>query len=140
MFNIPVIFRLSRTRRIIENVYGILTARWRVLRRTLLASRTTAKAIIQATVVLHNFMLLHTAEVYAPGDFVDREDRHGRVLPGRWRQDAEADVLQPLVRQLPPGAPANREAGEVVREEFVDYFLTEGSASVPWQWRHLRRL
>ncbi|KAJ1519064.1 hypothetical protein ONE63_011307 [Megalurothrips usitatus] len=46
-------YRLSRARRIVENVFAILSARWRVLRRSFIASKLTARAVIQAVVCLH---------------------------------------------------------------------------------------
>jgi len=128
-------FRLSRARRCIENAFGVMTARYRVLRRTLLATRRTAKAIIQAVVVMHNFHLMRNREAYAPANYMDWEDRRGNVVRGRWRQEVGQDVPAPIRQQ--DGFQGEENANRI-REEFVDYFLDAGA--VPWQWRHLRRL
>jgi len=49
-------YRLARTRRIIENAFGILSSRWRILRNNIIADVETAENIIPATVCLHNFL------------------------------------------------------------------------------------
>ena len=48
-------YRLSRTRRIIENVFGICASRFRVLRRPIIASAKKEVLIIKAIVALHKF-------------------------------------------------------------------------------------
>eukprot|EP00102_Acyrthosiphon_pisum_P026296 XP_016663506.1 PREDICTED: uncharacterized protein LOC103310578 [Acyrthosiphon pisum] len=48
---------LNRARRTIENTFGLLAARWRIFRKPIIASEKTVHAIIQATVVLHNYVI-----------------------------------------------------------------------------------
>lgn len=86
-------YRLSRARRCIENAFGILSSRWRVLRKPLCASLEICEAITQATVVLHNFlqaseqqMPLHERR-YCPTGFADYVDMHGRLNEGLWRNE-----------------------------------------------------
>ncbi|XP_024885604.1 protein ALP1-like [Temnothorax curvispinosus] len=48
---------LSRARRTVECAFGLLVARWRIYRRPLVACIRTAVKAVQATVVLHNFII-----------------------------------------------------------------------------------
>nr|CAH7714623.1 unnamed protein product [Callosobruchus chinensis]CAH7726808.1 unnamed protein product [Callosobruchus chinensis] len=50
-------YRLSRGRRIIENVFGIVSARFRVLRRNMELPKQKATQIVCAVCVLHNFIM-----------------------------------------------------------------------------------
>uniref|UniRef100_A0A2S2QJX8 DDE Tnp4 domain-containing protein n=1 Tax=Sipha flava TaxID=143950 RepID=A0A2S2QJX8_9HEMI len=49
-------YRLSRSRRTIENTFGIMASKWRILRRPIIAGEKTVNAITKAVVVLHNFV------------------------------------------------------------------------------------
>jgi len=49
-------YRLSRARRIIENIFGIIASQWRIYRKPIIASPENAKLMVQATVCLHNWL------------------------------------------------------------------------------------
>ncbi|KAL3208314.1 hypothetical protein MRX96_039202 [Rhipicephalus microplus] len=50
-------YRMSRARHTIENTFGILAQRWRVLRRPIKVKEVNIKAYIGACIVLHNILL-----------------------------------------------------------------------------------
>lgn len=86
----------------IENAFGILVARWRILGRSLECLSDKAVWIIQACCVLHNF-LAYTDEVntlvirHIPANFTD-SDTTGSPQIGEWCRVVAGDtnVLEPL--------------------------------------------
>lgn len=79
--------RLSRARRLIENAFGVLAARWRISYQPINADVDLVQSITQACVCLHNFMCTSTT-YFSPG-YVDVNDETNL----QWRQE---------VPQLPP--------------------------------------
>ncbi|KAM4022315.1 uncharacterized protein ACNLHF_027482 [Anomaloglossus baeobatrachus] len=51
--------KLARARCYVERAFGILASRWRIYQTTIQLQPTTVKAVIKATVVLHNYCRLH---------------------------------------------------------------------------------
>lgn len=131
-------YRLSRARRIIENSFGILVSRWRILRKPICVHPNTADKIILSTVCLHNF-LKHIEEqqeitnrFYCPPNFVDRED-NGNIINGAWREND-----MPLQRIAPCNAHRATVEAYKQRDKLADYFLTP-QGEVPWQLEYIRR-
>ena len=56
-------YRLSRARRVVENAFGVLAARWRVYHTKIAVNPECVKAIVKATCVLHNFLQGQTTAV-----------------------------------------------------------------------------
>ena len=80
-------YRLSRTRRIIENVFGVCASRFRALRRPIIASPKKVVLITKTVVALHNFLISITEDNYncCPANFVDQDGPNGLVT-GEWRR------------------------------------------------------
>ncbi|XP_062550278.1 uncharacterized protein LOC134215035 [Armigeres subalbatus] len=81
--------RQSAARRPIENTFGIMVARWRILKSPLCMFPESAEKLVKAIVVLHNFVKIHNEHQYAPPEFVDRFDESGNLIPGEWRTQAQ---------------------------------------------------
>ena len=85
-------YRLSRARRIIENSFGILAARWRIFRRPIIANPSNAVLFTQAAVALHNYLRTTESSMYIPPGFVDGEDGVGNLTIGNWRTDDDSGI------------------------------------------------
>ena len=120
-------YRLSRSRRVIENVFGILTCRFRIYRKTIECNPDFVSEIVMATCILHNFLREKAQQDYTPPGSLDEEDDDGNVVPGTWRDEVP---LPSLPRDKRKNA---SEYAKNLRNSLADYFNTK-CGSVPWQY------
>lgn len=120
-------YRLSRARRVVENAFGIMAARFRICQRPIITSVETAEKIVKAIVVLHNFLLPQPK--YCFPQFSDFISQSGNIIEGQWRQMEISSTFRRIGRA---GGQAHSRYAANIREEFKNYFLHEGA--VPWQW------
>jgi len=128
--------RLSRARRVIENAFGIMAARWRIFLKAIPAFPNNVKHIVRAGVVLHNF-LTKAEPKYSEEGYGDRFNANGTVTLGQWRNElSETDRKSCCFKDVAPKAGQNssRKAKDV-RDTFKKYF-NEEAGSVPWQWTY----
>jgi hypothetical protein len=127
-------YRLSRARRCIENAFGILAVRWRIFFQPINTKPETVDLIVQATCVLHNFLMSGKAwsgeNRYCPAHFADYVDERGALRDGDWRDVLDLSQMATVPLQMR----SNRcmKSAEDVRNLFRHYFLNEGSVS--WQY------
>jgi len=107
-------YRVSRARRVVENAFGILANRFRVLLNTIPLVPEKATLITQCCCVLHIFLRANNSR-YLGTNLELEIDKRYRFVYGLSKQNY--------------GRPKN-EALQV-REEFKEYFNTCGR--VPWQ-------
>lgn len=124
-------YRLSRARRIIENVFGIMSATFRVLRKPILLSPEKVTNKVMTCVLLHNYLRKSrtSTSLYSPKGAFDTE-ADGEFQAGSWRNE-QADITSMF-----PLRKVARKAGvdaKHVRNAFAEYFKTNGA--VPWQDR-----
>ena len=130
-------YRLSRARRVIENTFGILVARWRLFRGPIRADRENVLRYVLAAISLHNYLRLTDSATYCPNGFVDSEDSTGRIKKGEWRRIvAQGNAgLQPMARVR--GSRYQNRAIEM-RSAIMRY-LNSDEGSVPWQLEYVRK-
>lgn len=75
-------YRLSRARRISENAFGILVAKFRIFERPIALSSAKATSVVKATTALHNWLRKTSGSSYINQGLVDMEDLvRGEVIP-----------------------------------------------------------
>ncbi|KAJ8711930.1 hypothetical protein PYW08_004085 [Mythimna loreyi] len=127
-------YRLSRSRRIVENVFGILCAVFRVFRKAIPLKPATCEIVTMTCVYLHNFLRRNkqSRAIYTPPGTFDYEDSEYNIIEGFWRREIGPHNsmldLQPIARHPPLAA-------TVVRDQFAEYFISP-EGSVPWQNSH----
>lgn len=126
-------YRLSRARRVIENSFGILAARWRILLTTIESSPENCETIVLACIALHNFIMMNDQQRwYCPNNYPDRELQDGTVQEGEWRSDVRSTGDRPL-RSMTTFARRSSEYAMDLRDRLADYFENEGA--IPYQNR-----
>ncbi|KAK7501588.1 hypothetical protein BaRGS_00007019, partial [Batillaria attramentaria] len=122
-------FRLSRARQVVDNVFGIMTERFAVLRKPMCIKPERVAKVVLACCALHNMLRAETAKrLYSPPGDVNSEDpvTHD-IVPGDCAQPT-GDGLKPLPREEWRSTRIAHDA----RDELCDYFSTNGV--VDWQW------
>ncbi|KZS06799.1 Uncharacterized protein APZ42_029622 [Daphnia magna] len=77
---------LSRARRIIENAFGIMSARFQLFLKSISADPKNVNHFVKAGLALHNFLITQDKN-YSDADFADHYLHNGVVQPGQWRQE-----------------------------------------------------
>lgn len=130
-------YRLSRARRVIENVFGILAARWQVFHRPIQASVETTEYMVKAAVCLHNYLRQTNNACYCPAGFVDSQDNTGQIQPGEWRSIVN-DLGNGALRPLPNRRGTRYPQSAVAVRDLMTAYVNSEQGAVPWQWAHVR--
>ncbi|KAK0401401.1 hypothetical protein QR680_015763 [Steinernema hermaphroditum] len=111
--------RLSRARRVIEDAFGILATRWRLLLKDIETSAKLSDSIVRACIHLHNYLSIDEP-------FRRRRRNHNGHDPEMFiEMRMDSAPVHPIRSQNPSNY------AKEVRENLSKYF--EGSGSVPWQ-------
>lgn len=119
-------YRLSRARRVSENAFGILVPKFQIFQSTIPLEPKKAELIVLAWVALHNY--LRTKSVQYSQAVADSETAAHELLPGEWRHNPNAQLPSVCLQ----GSNRSSIQAREIREEFLDYFITNGQ--VDWQW------
>ncbi|XP_050501502.1 uncharacterized protein LOC114342461 [Diabrotica virgifera virgifera] len=128
-------YRLSRARRVVENVFGILASVFRIFRKPILLEPPKVEKIVQTCVLLHNYLRRNTESknTYTPPGSFDVEDiDSGTIRNGSWRNES-----QPTASMLPlkPVARKSLQEAQNIRNEYCEYFISD-QGQVPWQLKY----
>lgn len=118
-------YRLSRSRRFVENAFSILANRFRCLLSVMNQEPETVHVIVFACVCYHNIMRMRY-----PGDqnlLLDQEDERHQVIPGAWRDGVNMDDLQ-ITRG------GNMDTFDAKQQRlYMKHYLNSPVGCVPWQ-------
>lgn len=135
-------YRLSRARRTIENAFGILTARWRILHKPLCMSTTNCENVLKALICLHNFIMYGEEQEnmnnrqYCTTDLIDIEEHDGNIREGQWRRHFSPHFTD--LGRL--GANRANFVAKEMRNILKEYFVSPiGEAQAPWQYEYTFR-
>ena len=121
-------YRLSRARRIVENAFGILATRFRILRREIEMAPKHASVVVLACVALHNYLRTEAPHAYLPRPATDWEDKDYRQHRGIWRGEAALPGREPTrVRN-------RSERVKAMRNNLANWCLTK-EGELPYQFQ-----
>jgi len=126
-------YRLCRARRVVENVFGIASAVFRVLRKPMLLQPEKAQLIVMTIAHLHNFLRGSSSSIhtYTPHGTFDYEE-DGKLIPGQWRSRNDGEMSSLLPIRNVPRRPTS--TAKEITTEIASYSQTEGRIS--WQDRY----
>lgn len=116
--------RLSSARVVVENVFGILSSRFRIFRKPILLDPNKASVVTMSCILLHNFLRRSetSSTIYTPASTVDIFDDNGTLIQlGSWRNDVSSNGALQRMDPIPRRATLNVTQ---IREEFTSYFCT----------------
>lgn len=114
-------YRLTRARRTVENAFGIMANRFRVLHTAITLQPSRVEAVVLATCTLHNMLRTSAIE----GDVEDPETHD--IQQGTWRNDPPlGQQLQGLMGNTATRAAKNQRA-------LLQEYFSSSQGAVPWQ-------
>lgn len=118
-------YRLSRSRRIVENAFGILASRFRIFLKPINLAPEKVELLVLCACTLHNMLReLHPLSVIHVADHEDPTTH--AVIPGSWRSEITLQKL-PIMR-----GNNSTKAAKAQRDYICDYVNSE-AGSVYWQ-------
>lgn len=125
-------YRLSRARCVIENAFGIMSAKFRVLLSPILLDANKTRKITLACCALHNFLITRRSRAYIATGSMDHSREDGTIVEGNWRRVVPEGMMYEL-EQNPAMRYATDDAKKV-RNNFEAYFMS-AAGEVPWQFK-----
>lgn len=119
-------YRLSRGRRLVENVFGIISSKLHVLKTKMAFTVDHCVNIVRAICILHNILRKLCGQSYMPPGSFDTEDINYEIVPGTWRDAEQLQSLRPTTSRN------HLKIAKETRQKLTDYLVSEAGA-VPWQ-------
>uniref|UniRef100_A0A8C4WX70 DDE Tnp4 domain-containing protein n=1 Tax=Eptatretus burgeri TaxID=7764 RepID=A0A8C4WX70_EPTBU len=119
-------YRISRARRVVENAFGIMANRFRVLLSPMGIAPDKVEKVLMASCALHNFLRHRAPSTYMSVADSENDITHA-VTPGVWHDD-------PVLSQasLPRITNPSNRAKE--QRDYICSYVNSHTGAVPWQW------
>lgn len=124
-------YRLSRARRVIENAFGIMSAKFRVMRSPITLDAAKTRQITLACCALHNMLI--TRKSFSAATIADQYADDHTLIEGIWQRNAFDQTMYPIEHNRSKYITNN---ALKVREEFEKYFMST-AGEVPWQYKFI---
>lgn len=118
--------RLSSSRVVVENTFGILASKFRIFRKPILLDPKKTSEVTMSCILLHNFLRKSetSRSIYTPPGTIDVYDQNGELIQnGVWRREIEEFEESCAITPLPNVARRPPLDAKQIREEFTSYFL-----------------
>lgn len=112
--------KLSSTRVIVENVFGVLTSVYRIFKKPIEININNVPIITKTCILLHNFLRKSESSrnIYTPPGTFDYITMDGQLVNGTWRQD---HTESSGIRTIPNVARRTSSNISEIRSEFANY-------------------
>ena len=125
-------YRISQIRHIVENVFSIVAARFRIFHSPINLDPKNIEKVVMAACALRNFLIEEQSSLYAPSTLLYEESTSdGSIIS--LGCDSSNSNMKHLNRQRGNSTNAAKEN----RNKFMQYFINEGA--IPWQNKHIMR-
>ncbi|KAG8240400.1 hypothetical protein J437_LFUL002543 [Ladona fulva] len=84
-------YRRSRARRIIENFFGIMSAKFRIFLKAISLHPDKVETVSLTCIYLHNYLRRNaeSKSFYSPPGTFDSENSDNNLIPGSWRKEVK---------------------------------------------------
>lgn len=116
--------KLSSVRIVVENAFGVMSARFRVLRKPIALQPSEASRVVMTCVLLHNFLRKssNSRSIYTPSGYTDTVVNGGITNPGTWRKDfGEGEGAFKPMKNI---ARRSSLTAIQIRNKFAEHFMT----------------
>lgn len=115
-------YRLSRARNCVENTFGLISSRFRLLQRAINLTPEKASYAVLAICAMHNFLRKRGGSYVTPTMF-DRQDNTNITQNGEWRKNVNTELLGlQCTRQKNVSTEA-----KINRDNYMHFFNNQGA-------------